>query len=461
MSRTALRRAVLVAVASLLPVATVVAAAPAHANAPLRDTSTAADQHGSKGERGSDHYERVGYFIQWGIYDRNFFVRDVDANGTAARLTTINYAFGNVSREGRCFETSQPGEGDPWADYQRPFAASESVDGVADAPGQALNGNFNQLRKLRAQHPNLRVQMSLGGFTWSRFFSNAALTPQSRRDFVASCIDLFLKGNLPQLDGAVQGGAGSGAGVFDGFDIDWEWPTSPLVADGVGRPEDRQNATLLLAEFRRQLDDLGRRNHRHYTLSAFLPADPARVAANFEVPQIFRYLDFATVQGYDLHGTWENTTNHQSAIVPPAADPSPEHFSVDLAIQAYLSRHVPSRKLVLGVPFYGRGWTGVPDVNHGLFQPSGGPAPARFEAGVEDYKTLVSKPGFTVFRDRRAGFAWLFDGTTFWTFDDPQVMAQKAAYVRSHHLGGVMAWSLDSDDSTGSLMHAVDQGLRH
>ena len=415
----------------------------------LLATSAGAASAGAESDGHGAGLQRVAYFIQWGIYARQYFVKNVADSGQAAGLTTINYAFGGVTQDGACSSL------DTWADFQRPFAATESVDGVADAPGQALNGNFNQLRKLKARFPNLRVVMSLGGFTGSTFFSDVALTPASRQQFVASCLDTFLKGNLP---GAA---AGAGAGVFDGIDIDWEWPATAAAAGTHARPEDRQNFTLLLAEFRRQLDALGRQAHHHYVLTAFLPADPAKVAAGFEVPAIFRSLDWATVQGYDLHGTWESTTNFQSALFSPKGDPaSPTKFSVDLAIQAYLSRHAPARKLVLGVPFYSRGWTGVPSVNNGLFQTSTGAAPGTFEAGVDDFKVVAAKPGFQLFRDRRDGAAWLFDGTTFWTFDDPTAIREKMRFVTDHHLGGAMAWSLDSDTADASLVRAMAAGLR-
>jgi chitinase len=130
-------------------------------------------------QTGDRSYRKVGYFIQWGIYGRNFFVKDLVTSGSAAKLTHVNYAFANVSQDGRCFEANIPGEGDAWADYQ--------------------------LRKLKARYPHLRVLLSIGGWTWSTYFSNAAHTSASRRAFVASCIDLFIKGNLPQL-GSVEGG---------------------------------------------------------------------------------------------------------------------------------------------------------------------------------------------------------------------------------------------------------------
>src|SRR5215472_2249249 len=200
----------------------------------LLATSAGAAGAGAEADGHGDGLQRVAYFIQWGIDARQYFVKNVADSGQAAHLTTINYAFGGVSQAGACSSL------DTWADFQRPFAASESVDGVADAPGQALNGNFNQLRKLKAKFPNLHVVMSLGGFTGSTFFSDVSLTPASRQQFVASCLDMFIKGNLP---GAA---AGAGAGVFDGIDIDWEWPAT-AAADGThARPEDRQNFTLLL-----------------------------------------------------------------------------------------------------------------------------------------------------------------------------------------------------------------------
>jgi chitinase len=405
-------------------------------------------------------YRKVGYFTQWGIYARGFFVKNLVSSGAAAKLSHVNYAFANVSEDGRCFEANLAGEGDAWADYQRPASAAESVDGVADSPDQALKGNFNQLRKLKARYPHLKVLLSIGGWTWSTYFSNAALTSASREAFVASCIDLFIEGNLPQL-GSVEGGPGSAAGVFDGIDLDWEWPGSEGEPGNVVRPEDKRNFTLLLAEFRRQLDAHGRRSGRHYQLTAFLPADPAAMDAGYQGHRIFRHLDFATVQGYDFHGTWESTTNHQSAIRVPAGQPVLPDFTAKRTIDAWVARGAPRSELVLGLPFYGRGWTGVTGGGDGLFQPAAGAAPGTFEAGYEDYHRLAALPasGFAVYRDNRAGFAWLFDGNTFWTFDDPAVMRLKTAFIRRERLGGAMMWSLDGDTGDGALVDAVHRGL--
>ncbi|MEV4221005.1 glycoside hydrolase family 18 protein [Nonomuraea sp. NPDC049725] len=391
----------------------------------------------------NDRYKRVAYFIQWGVYGRNYHVKDMDVSGAAAKLTHVNYAFGFVNAEGACYSA------DPWADWQRPVPAEQSVDGVADEPGQALNGNLNQLRKLKAKHPGLKALISLGGWTGSKYFSDAVLTAESRTKLAQSCIDLWLRGNLPGLE------PGAGAGVFDGIDLDWEWPGSSGADGNIIRPEDKQNFTLFVEELRSQL----RAFSRDAQLTAFLPAAAAKIDAGFEVRRVFRQLDFATVQGYDLRGSWENRTGHQSNLLTDRRDPNDPRYSVDQTVRDYLSRGAPARKLVIGVPAYGLGWTGVTDGGDGLYKPATGPAPGKWAAGAEDYKDLVNKPGKR-HRDLRTGAVWLYDGNEFWSYDDPVVLTQKAAYIRLKRLGGAMMWSIDQDDSRASLTTALYRVLK-
>jgi chitinase len=359
-----MRRRTLVRTAATAATLALVAVLPA-----VTGGSTAQAHAGHRPPAGSGHspghdyghtsgYKSVGYFTQWGIYGRNYQVKNVQTSGAAAKLTHLNYAFANVGADGKCFEANVAGEADAWADYQHPVDAAGSVDGTADTADQPLAGNFNQLRELKAKNPKLKVLISIGGWSWSTHLSDAARTPASRKALVSSCIDMFVKGNLPLLDG--KGGPGSAAGLFDGVDIDWEWPGSSGDTDTVYRPEDKRNFTALAAEFRKQLDAYGRQTHKHYDLSAFLPAAPAKIDAGFEAKKIFKYLDFGTVQGYDFHGPYEATTNQQSALRAPRTSPVPNDFSDTQAIGDWLKRGAPAKQLVLGLPFYGQGWTGVP-----------------------------------------------------------------------------------------------------
>jgi chitinase len=399
----------------------------------------------------------VGYFIQWGIYGRGFYVKNLVDNGSAEKLTVINYAFGNVAPNDAGDIVCK--SFDSWADYGAPMAAENSVDGVADVWGAPLRGNFNQLRKLKAAYPGLRVNISLGGWTGSKWFSDAALTPESRATLVESCIDLFLRGNLPVENEA--GGPAAAAGVFDGIDLDWEWPGSEGNPGNIIRPEDKENFTALVSEFRAQLDAYGDEADREFLLTAFLPASPSTIDAGFEVDALMDDFDFATFQGYDLAGPWDLTaTNHHSKLYAPKGDPVPE-FSIDATVQTLLARGAPASRLVMGVPFYGHGWTGVTDVDHGLYQPSTGPAPGTWEAGSEDYKVLATLPasGFTRYWDGQAKVPWLFDGTTFWSYDDPASLKHKTKYVRLNGLGGVMFWELSGDTSDGDLIAAIHEGL--
>jgi chitinase len=390
----------------------------------------------------------VGYYTNWSGYDRNYLVNDLVKSGAAARLTQINYAFGFVDAQGNCISS------DAWADYQRPFSAEQSVNGTADEPGQVLNGNLNQLKELKQKFPKLHISISLGGWTGSAHFSDAALTPASRAAHVKSCLDMWLKGNLPGLP------AGAAKGIFDGVDLDWEWPASDGNPGNVIRPEDKQNFTALVHEYRKQLDRLSGHPGR-YNLTAFLPANPTMIDKGFEVRKLFKDLTFGSTQGYDYHGPWETLTNQQSAIDGPAGDPTTPEFSSQVTIDSYLARGAPRSKLVMGVPFYSHGWTGVTNQNHGLFQPSSGAAPATYEAGTEDYRLLKAHlSDYTLYRDNKAGFAWLFDGTTFWTWDDPVEMARKAQYISHRDLGGAMIWSLDGDTTNGELISALHRNLR-
>ena len=165
------------------------------------------------------------------------------------------------------------------------------------------------------------------------------------------------------------------------------------------------------------------------------------------------------MQGYDFYGAWEPQTNHQSQLRNPAANPAPanQRFSVDGAISKYLRHGCPGqqarrRRARLRPRLDRRRRTSTT-----VSTRTAAPPPGTYEAGIEDYDVLKNRPG-TVFRDNTNGAVWKYDGSTFWSYDDPQLVQSKGAYVKANGLGGLMIWSLDGDD--GCLVTAMQTGLQ-
>jgi chitinase len=167
---------------------------------------------------------------------------------------------------------------------------------------------------------------------------------------------------------------------------------------------------------------------------------------------------------YDMHGAWESTTNFHSPLYASSTDPTRAlNYNTDYAVRAYLGAGVPSGKITVGVPFYGRGWQGVPNVNNGLYQTGSGGAPGTYEVGIDDYKVLKNlEATYTKFRHAEAQAMWIYNPSTgiFWSYDDPTSMTTKMNYIKSLNLGGAMFWELSGDTTTGELITALANGLR-
>jgi len=390
----------------------------------------------------------AGYFEEWSIYAANYNIANLQTNDVAAHISHLTYAFGNVAPTIGA-PNAQCQLADTWADYQDPYLPS--VSGQA-YPGP-LYGNFAALQQLKQLHPNLKIMISLGGSssTNAAGFSYAASTPALRSQLAASCIDLFINGNI--ADGI------SAPNLFDGIDIDWEFPAAA----------DKQNFTLLLQEFRSQLDARGKANHQHYLLSIFAPAGSQNYS-NIELAKVATQLDFFNLQGYDLNGTWETVTNHAASLFDSRQDPNfGQGLDVDAVVSAYLNAGVPARQLVLGVPLYGYGWIGVPNANGGLYQSSTGPAPSPAgdsleTPGVATFLTLESLTGFEQHYDPKRIAQWIYDPATltFWTYDNPSIAWAKSLYINFRvpgGLGGAMFWAFKDDDTNGTMVKTLAQGL--
>jgi chitinase len=434
---------------------------------------------------------KFAYYDQWSIYQNAFYLKNVDTSGMASNLDFMLYDFENIDPVNlTCFEATKAtdpdpgGENDPnagdgaedqFADYQKSFDASISVDGVGDTFNQPIAGNFNQLKKLKAKHPNLHILLSLGGWTYSKYFSDVAKTAASRQKFVSSCIDMFLRGNIPASGG--YGGPGTAAGIFDGFDIDWEYPGSSggHLGNHVDPTNDPANYTALLAEFRNELNTFG--GSKHYYLTAALPSGQDKIKF-IQTNQIGQYLDYGNIMTYDMHGAWDATgpTNFQDPLFTSPDDPMTPvapgtgKYSVDEAMKAWtkgasaygIPGGFPASKATVGFPFYYRGWTGVTaGSNHGLYQSATGPSAGMTLSGnvpgVAMYKeiTNIVANSADTFYDPATQAAWFYDGNTLYVGDSPRSIQAKSDYVHCNGYAGAMMFSLYDLDPGATLFNDV------
>jgi chitinase len=366
----------------------------------------------------------LGYFVQWGVYGRQYFVKNIETSGSAAKLTHINYAFGNVTN-GQCVL------GDTYADYDMAYTTANSVDGVADTwDAGALRGSFNQLRKLKKMHPGLKVIFSFGGWTWSGGFGQAAQNPTA---FANSCYNLV---EDPRW-----------ADVFDGIDIDWEYPNAcGLSCDTSGS-----------AAFKNVMQALRTRFGSNNLVTAAITADGSNGgkidAADYGGAS--QYVDWYNVMTYDYFGAFnpQGPTAPHSPLTSYTGIPT-AGFNSDAAIQKLKGKGVPSSKLLLGIGFYGRGWTGVTQATPG--GTATGPAPGTYEQGIEDYKVLKNTCPST---GTIAGTAYAKCGSNWWSYDTPSTINGKMGYAKSQGLGGAFFWELSGDTSNGELITALRGGL--
>jgi chitinase len=362
----------------------------------------------------------IGYFISWGVYGRDFHITDIPVD----KITHINYAFANINSE-----TLEIMLGDAYADIDKYYP------GDSWEPG-SLRGSFHQLQILKDNHPDIKTLISVGGWTWSTYFSLVAETETTRQNFAASCVEFIQEYE------------------FDGVDIDWEYPVAGGSSGNYYSPDDAENFVLLLEELRSQLDDAG-----DYLLTVATPAGPDKIA-NHDLAGMEPYLDWFNIMTYDFHGPWggegDAVTGHLSALYYQENDPLPPpyntSFNADAAVQAYLSEGVPADKIQLGIPFYGRGYNGVSDVNNGLYQTWTSPCWfGTWENSVFDYYDLrqnyEDSNGYLRYWDNEAKSAWLYSSQSqvMITYEDAYSAMEKADYVCDNELGGVMFWEFSAD----------------
>lgn len=330
----------------------------------------------------------------------------------AEKLTHINYAFAKVS----------------------------DADTIGFRDPRAAR-HLAQLQGLKAENPDLKLLVSVGGWG-AKHFSDAALTRDSRERFARSAVRLVKQYGL------------------DGIDIDWEFP-GQAVGGIDARPEDTRNFTRFLQTLRDHLDSLsaerGRVGDDRYLLT-IASNDDQEYFDHTEMEELHRYLDFVNIMTYDFFTSGSETTGHHTGLFRSSHDGAPTRTAA-AAVERHLDAGIPPEKVNLGVAFYGRKWTGVRLERRGLNQPY-----ERF-AGYHGYATLeaeyIDQKGFKRYWDdaAKAPYLWASDSSSFISYEDPTSLRHKAQFVREQGLGGVMYWE-HSTDYRGVLLDTLYEHLR-
>ncbi len=291
---------------------------------------------------------------------------------------------------------------------------------------------INRVQHMKSINPDIKVCLSIGSGA-PEAFSGTAMTAEKRRKVARSLAELCVTYGL------------------DGIDYDWEYPCCP--SNGItSSPKDKENFTELCREIRLALDSVTDK-HLLFTIAA---GGDAYFLDFTEMDKVQEYLDYVYLMTYDLRCGFHSLTGHHTNLYRVTGDIF--RTSCKDSIELFNKAGVPKSKLVLGVAYYSRQWLEVPKANNGFLQyvkTNGGYGPHYDEIK----NNLVNKNGFVRHWDDEAKAAYLFDGSTFISYDDPMSVEAKCAYIKAEGLAGAFAWEYCCD-TTGELLDVTYRCLK-
>lgn len=401
-----------------------------------------------------------GYFVEWGIYGRNYHAYDIPAKN----LTHLFYGFIPVCGPNTSLQQANPqgysalqaqcqGKADYTVVVHDKFAALEKSY-PNDKWDQPIRGLFAEMYRLKKTNPHLKILPSVGGWTLSDPLYNIGTNATQRATFVKSMVSFIQTYDF-----------------FDGIDIDWEFPGGGGANPALGSPQDGAGFVLLMRDLRLALDELSKKTGRSYQLTAAMSGGVPKLS-QVDWESAHQYMDYINLMTYDYYGAWNGTLGHMATLYPNPSSPL-AGFSAKEAVDHLLARQVPAGKITIGAAMYGRGWKNVSNVSSSNpFSGTGGEGIAgSWEKGIEDYKKIESQMmggvngtganGFGLYWDDtgKASFVWNPATKTLVSFDTKTSVQAKGQFIRQYNLGGIFAWELDGDN--GHILNAMHEGLGH
>ncbi|TFK96479.1 glycosyl hydrolases family 18-domain-containing protein [Pterulicium gracile] len=392
---------------------------PAHTNAVERnpeiisaaslkenETETSVERRQASGGR-----VNAAYFTNWSIYGAGYHPKLVPA----ADLTHILYSFADTDASSGALkltdldaDTTKHFEGDSWSEA-----------------GNNLYGCLKQMYLHKLANRNLKVLLSVGGWTYSQSgHFNFVTNPAARATFVNDAIRFVEDYG------------------FDGIDIDFEYPAN--TAQGQGFAD-------LLTAMRTALNQLAQRKGDAvpYQLTVAVAAG----ASNYQhlnVPQMEAALNFWNLMSYDYAGSWDTISGHQANLYGPV----PTGFETDAALKWYLSKGAKANKINHGLPMYGRAFQNT----DGIQKPFSGIGQGTIEAGIYSYKFLPIA-GAQVIEDMTLVASYSYDGAKreLVSYDSPNIIKRKTQYTIAQGLGGNFFWELAQDKAGDAALSRISR----
>jgi len=294
---------------------------------------------------------------------------------------------------------------------------------IGNTDGVALT----RLVKLKQKYPSLKIILSMGGWGGCRTCSAVFSSQRGRQVFASSVATTLNRFHA------------------DGIDIDWEWPAGPGYPGHPWSLADRDDFTALIETLRKEL---GNQKEITFLAAAFAPY----LQHSYDWPRLMAAVTRVHLMTYDLIGSRSPITGHHAALYSSGVQTE----SADHAVRYLDSLGVPLNKITIGVALYAREFTNVPDTAHGLFQPG---AFRRFISLKELHRGY--EKNYDSYWDTTAQAPYRYNAKQkiFLTYDDKHSAAEKATYVRRHHLDGLFLWQLTLDQPRGGVVDTLYKTL--